>query len=207
MSFSACSGPFHPGSVTRWGRASRSPAGACTPDASGYHPERLHSSTAGTCSHTPPRPMATPRAGGETCVAIALACESGIPAGPVDRVAPTPGGSAGGRFRIAASPRWVSPISLIPAGDPCCCRTSSSRPFAGCLDRRLRRASTPGKLPSLRQIGATRSARSARVVRFPPRRFALRAGFQAFAPGTGPDSAAFPLRAPADRRWLPSCAR
>jgi len=174
----------------------------------GTTPKRPHSSCDRPCSRTPPRRWKCPPHRWRNPCRNRTHVRSGITAGPVDRVAPMPGGSAGGSLRIAApTPMGYTGISLVPAGNPCCCRTSSSRPFAGCLDRPLRRASTPRRLPSLRRIGATRSARSARVVRFPPRRLSLRAGFQALAPGTGPDSAAFPLRAPADRRWFPSCAR
>jgi hypothetical protein len=97
--------------------------------------------------------------------------------------------------------------SLVLATNLCCFRASVSRPFAGCLGRRLRRAFTPGKLPSLRPIGATRSARSVHVVRFPPRRFSPRAGFQGIAPGTGPGSVPFRPRSPVDRIWLPRHAR
>lgn len=70
----------------------------------------------------------------------------------------------------AAAHRCATPSRLdrdLPGScrNPCCCRISSSRPFAGCLCRRLRRASTPGRLPLLRRTGATRSARSVLVVR------------------------------------------
>jgi hypothetical protein len=54
VSFSACSDPLLPGSVTRQAGASRFPAGAPLPVVSGHHPARPLSRI-GPCSRTPPR--------------------------------------------------------------------------------------------------------------------------------------------------------
>jgi hypothetical protein len=66
MSFSACSGPLHPGSVTRRARTSRSPAGAYTPVVSGHHPDTSATPCQAVLSHAPltlghfPAQMANP---------------------------------------------------------------------------------------------------------------------------------------------------
>jgi len=151
-----------------------------------------HFPATGRARARPPFAGHSPRTGGELRVrSHSRAMRASLPGRSIGlprcRVDQLVGRSA---HRCAAPDRWIG-ISLVPAGNPCCCRASSSRPFAGCLSRRLRRAFPvgPGRLPSLRQTGATRSARSVPVVRFPPRRFAPRAGSQAFAPGTGSGSA------------------
>jgi len=157
-----------------------------------------------------PLSLDTPRSGGRNPLRDRTCVQSSISAGTVPRFPRALRGSAGGPPHITVRPPvgWTD-ISQVPARNACCCRTSSARPFAGCLDRHRRRASTAGfaKVSLRGQIGATRLARSARVVRSPLRRLATRAGSQAVAPGTGPDSAEFPPRFPADRPWLPSDAR
>jgi len=208
VSFSACSGPLPSG----LGHAVCSVAAvSCdfshTGFAPGYHPRASTRPATGRTRVRPPvtglfpAQVAKPgsrkhsRVVGHLCRADCSGCPE-----------------TGWISEWAAAHRCATPSRLdrdVPGScrNPCCCRISSSRPFAGCLCRRLRRASTPGRLPLLRRTGATRSARSVLVVRSPPRRFSPRAGSQAVAPGTGTDSASFPPRAPADRLWFPRDAR
>jgi len=54
MSFSTCSGPFHPGSVTRGAGDSRSPASAHTPVVSGHHPDASARPSPGRALARPP---------------------------------------------------------------------------------------------------------------------------------------------------------
>lgn len=119
MSFSACSGPLHPDSVTQCARSPQSPATSHTPVLlRGTTPGLPLSLRQAVLAYAPLSldfsPLRWRNLGRED-----THVPSGISAGPVVRVAPKPGGSAGGPPRIAARPPvgWTG-ISLVPAGTP-----------------------------------------------------------------------------------------
>jgi len=127
MSFSACSGPLHPGSVTRRARTSRSPAGACTPVVSGHHPDTSTPPRQAVLSHAPLAFGDFPSADGESCVLSrsrerehAPPPKLRDPPGRSNRLPCSPGGSTGGPRCIAASPPIgsIDDLPEIPAGDP-----------------------------------------------------------------------------------------
>lgn len=132
---------------------------------------------------------------------------SGIAAGPVVGLPRCRMKLQSGRCASLRRHQWVyTGISLVPAG------TAAVPNLLLSLVRWVPGPTSPARihsrevaLPSANRCHPIRSFRPRASI--PPRRFALRAGFQAVAPGTGPDFAPFPPRAPADRRWLPSCAR
>jgi len=229
MSFSACSGPVRPGSVTRCAGTSRSPAGAHTPDVPGNHPDTLTPSASGRALARPPDDGSSPiqeakldpRAFSRTQATSQpkLRCRRAGPAA----FAASPGESTGGPPRIAARPStgWVDDIPGSPPEiprtshemRPCRCRASSVScrlvseahgSFAGCL------ADIPGARPlpeSCLSFGRSvppDPSCSVHVVRSPPRRLAPRAGSQAIAPGTGMTSLVSTPRTRRPPRWLPS---
>jgi hypothetical protein len=203
--------PFHPGSVARCARASRSPAGAPAPDcARGTTPLASTSSRAGPCSRTPPRRWKPPPAGGETCIARALAHARALLPG---RSSGCP--AAGWVRRWDAAHRCASPVSL-------------HRYLPGSRREPLLAAETSS---SVRSLGAQADFTGARLPfsrpGLPPAGSSVPPDLHVPPAWFDPTSAAcsarwfpgfctwyrpwlrcrFRIPAPADRRWLPSCAR
>ena len=126
------------------------------------------------------------------------------------RVAPPPGGSAGGPLRIAAPPPvGLTPVSpWFPPGTP-----AAAEPPPPSV-RWVPKPTSPARVhvfpgfDPLRPNGATRPTCSARVGSIPHLGGLLRAPVPRLlhlVPALAP--LPFPPRAPADRDWLPSLAR
>lgn len=146
----------------------------------------LTASGAGPCSRTSPRRRKAPPAGGETCIAAALARGRALLPGrslgfPIDRVAERLAGRALLRDR-----RWHAPDCRVLASDPRSSPDLLLRPSLG-AGSDVACARVGGVSPRMAKRYHPLRA-SARVVRFPPRRFAPRADFQGVAPGAGPGS-------------------
>jgi hypothetical protein len=200
--------------VSGLGRAVRSRSAvsrgrSCTGCERGTTPSASTRPAPGRARARPPRRWTPPPAGGETCIAAALArCRASLPG----RSSGCP--AAGwiswwaAAHRCAATGGVDTGISLVPAGNPCCRRTSSSvRSLGAEADIAGARPRFPGFDP-LRPNGATRPTCSARVGSIPHLGGLLRAPVPRLlhlVPALAP--LPFPPRAPADRTWLPSCAQ
>lgn len=184
VSFSACSGPRPPGSVTRCAGASRSPAGARAPDVPGYHPGTSTCPSPSRALARPPGDRDFPRAAGDFCAPSALVART-EPGAPPKRATSRAGRSgfprAAGWIGTGACAHRCAPtvgetvvVPRTPAGSPPAplagCRSAAAEPppcdrrlvseadgsFAGCLADLTGARPLPGLPPSAGRCHPTR---------------------------------------------------